>query len=303
MLFLSAFTAVLLAPAPVRTAFPRCSPTNGCFPTILPPPVAQPTRSDETCRPIPGAQQTVSDSAVRWLIVGEQHGTNETPTAFADLVCAASGSREVVVAVEQPEREQDAINAFMISDGGSEAQTVFLRSTIWQNQFKDGRSSQAMFRLFQTLRDMRAGGRIQTVVAFQPTRRSSPDQYEQAMAERLKAAAYRNALVVVLVGNVHAMRTAVSFGGPSYLPMAGLLPRSETVTIDARPDGGVQWACLSLSACGPKTMTPPRVPHMREFTIKGPSEAPYSGVLYLGVPATASPPKIQPSLGALYDSK
>jgi hypothetical protein len=232
------------------------------------------------------------------LIVGEQHGTVETPVAFADLVCAASGSREVVVAVEQPEREQEVINAFMISDGGSEAQAIFLKSAIWQNAFKDGRSSEAMFRFFGALRDMRAAGRIQTVVAFQPPRPSSRDRYEQAVAERLQAVAYRNALVVVLVGNVHAMRTAVSFGGPSYMPMAGLLPRSETVTIDARPNGGVRWACSSLSACGPKTMMPPRVAHMRGLTIRGPSEAPYSGVLYLGVPATASPPKI-----ALRDSK
>jgi hypothetical protein len=246
----------------------------------------------------------VSDAAVRWLLIGEQHGTVETPAAFADLVCVASGRREVVVAVEQPEREQDAINAFMISDGGSEAQAVFLKSAIWQNPFKDGRSSEAMFRLFVSLRDMRAKGRIKTVVAFQPTQPSGRDRYEQAMAERLQAVAYPNALVVVLVGNVHAMRTAVSFGGPSYMPMAGLLPRSETVTIDARVNGGAQWACSSLSACGPQPVTPPRVAHTRGLTVKGLSDAPYSGVLYLGVPATASLPKVQASSsGALGEIK
>ena len=76
-------------------------------------------------------------------VVGEQHGTNETPSTFANLVCLASKGRPVVVAVEQPTGEQAAIDAYLMSDGGRVAEAAFLKSAIWTNKFKDGRSSQA----------------------------------------------------------------------------------------------------------------------------------------------------------------
>ena len=71
------------------------------------------------CAAIPGATAILSDRSTRTIVVGELHGTNETPAAFADLTClAASAGRRVVVALEHPTTDQPQIDKFIASDGG-----------------------------------------------------------------------------------------------------------------------------------------------------------------------------------------
>jgi hypothetical protein len=244
-----------------------------------------------TCVPIAGAQQVLADGRVRWLIVGEQHGTNETPAAFIDLVCIAATKRTVAVAVEQPVTQQAAIDAFIASDGSAAARAAFLKSSIWTSSFKDGRSSQAIFGMFNSLRQLRAAGRITRVIAFQPVNRANgPAGYEQAMADELAQRSSPEVLTVALVGNVHAMRKPVSFSGPAYMPMAGLLRRSQTTTLDARPNGGSQWACMSMTDCGAQIMQAGTW-HSRGVVLGGEASPAYSGAFNLGVPATASLPQ------------
>lgn len=243
-----------------------------------------------SCGPVVGVQRILENKRTRWLIIGEQHGTVEAPAAFIDMVCNLARQRPVTVAVEQPVTEQAAIDAFTASDGGVAARAAFLKSVIWTNRFKDGRSSRAMFDMFESLRQLRTTGRIRGVVAFQPIQADSPAGYEKSMADELARRSPPSALTVALVGNVHAMRTPVSFSGPAYMPMAGLLPKGETITLDTRPNGGSQWACMSPTDCGPQPMqsgpSPPR------GIIIGRDSAPaYSGVFNLGVPATVSPPQ------------
>lgn len=50
------------------------------------------------CAPLPGAGQLWAKPSIRYIVVGETHGTAETPAAFADLVCAALHSKRTVVA-------------------------------------------------------------------------------------------------------------------------------------------------------------------------------------------------------------
>src|SRR5690606_25542319 len=138
-----------------------------------------------------------------------------------------ASARPVVVAVEQSSVNQDAIDEFMQSNGDAEATLRFRGATMWNMAFKDGRSSQAYFRLFETLRQMRAAGRIVSVVAFQPaafSERPTPAEYEAAMAEMLKTASTDDATVIALVGNLHAMMGETPWE-PKYLAMAAHLPR------------------------------------------------------------------------------
>jgi len=241
------------------------------------------------CPPIIGAERLLTTTP-RWLIVGEPHGTNEVPEAFGDLVCAISKHRAVTVALEQPVSEQAAIDTFMASDGGMEATAAFLRSPIWTNAMKDGRSSRAMFRLFERLRQFQEEGRINRVVAFQPKSATGAAAFEQAMADVLLQAAGRRVMVVALVGNVHAGRQLVSFGGPTYLPMAALLPEAGTITLDAQTQGGEQWACMSMTECGPQRLKKVGT-GQRGVIIGRKGESFYTGVLGLGSPATVSRPR------------
>lgn len=242
------------------------------------------------CGSVIGAQRIMENERTRWLIVGEQHGTVEAPAAFIDMVCTAARQRPVVVAVEQPVTEQAAIDAFTASNGGAAARAAFLKSAIWTNGFKDGRSSRAMLDMFESLRQLRTTGRIRGVVAFMPIQADSPAGYEKAMADELVRRSPPGVLTVAFVGTVHAMRTPVSFSGPAYMPMAGLLPKRETITLDTRPSGGSQWACMSPTDCGSQPMQS-GLPRPRGIVVGGDTAPAYSGVFNLGVPATVSPPQ------------
>lgn len=253
--------------------------------------------TETPCPDIPGWDQVLADEAVRFVILGEIHGSNEMPAVFADAVCLTAADRPVVVAVEQTSADQAAIDTFMASEGGPDARRAFRGAQMWNGPMKDGRSSEAYFSLFETLRQMRHAGRISSVVAFQPSRFDhdpTPAEYEQAMAELVEAAGQSGATVLALVGNVHAMRTQVPWQG-GYMPMAGHLPREATVTLNLVADGGESWNCQGgPDTCRANSSRSPPQPHQRGTKLGSDEGEPFSGVLYLGGPTTASPPQQTP---------
>jgi len=246
------------------------------------------------CHPIPCWEHVLADDRTRWIVIGEMHGTSETPALFADAVCLTARSRPVVVALEFPGAEQPAIDAFLDSDGGEQARRAFLAAPMWNPPMKDGRSSEAVFRLFETLRQMRAAGQIASVVAFQAARfeagQFSQEGSEKAMAQLVLAGTPAGSTVLVLTGNIHARRTAVPWE-PRYLPMAAHLPAEATVALDARGEGGEAWGCHSRDDCGPKPQGRYPGSHERGVVLESVGEGAYSGALHLGAATTASPPQ------------
>jgi hypothetical protein len=255
------------------------------------------TPASDQCNPIPGYELALADQAVRWIVIGEIHGTNEIPALFADAVCLTARSRPLIVALEQPASDQGAIDEFIRSDGSVEAKRKFLATPMWNSAFQDGRTSEAYFSLFETLRQMYADRRIISVVAFQPsglTERPTPAGYEKAMADRLAAAAMDGTTVIALVGNAHAMRTEVPWGD-RYLAMAGHLPREATLAFNTVFDGGEVWNCRGQPViCGPSTSPSRGNPRSRGVEVLQ-DDGPYSGVIYLGTSTTASPPQANPA--------
>lgn len=248
------------------------------------------------CNPIHGWDQVLVREEVRWIIFGEMHGNAESPAIFADAVCLTARDRRVVVALEMPSIMQGAIDAFMASDGGEAAQQVFLADPFWHYEFKDGRSSQAMFRLFQDLRAMRAAGRVERVVAamaIDPTGPPSRARHEELMAGAVTAAGEGGATVLMLVGNAHARLQPLGFGGEVYPPMAALLPGNRTVALNIENNGGETWACTGQPiACGPIANGRDEVlSDRREVRLDGTDGGDYSGRLFLGTSTTASPPQ------------
>ncbi|WP_260924968.1 hypothetical protein [Novosphingobium sp. 9] len=213
------------------------------------------------CPPIPGTASLLTDRKVQWIVVGEQHGTMETPQAFGDLAClAARTGRPLTIALELPDSEQAALDAYLASDGGAEARAAWLAQPMWKDGPRDGRSSVAMLGLIERLLTMRREGQVTAVVAMQPMAPTpTPESYEKAMAAHVEhalgsSAGKPGALVLTLVGNVHARRAPVTFGAQRYMPMAGWLPGKATVTLDASGNGGAQWSCFA------DTHTPPLHP-------------------------------------------
>jgi len=240
------------------------------------------------CRVIGGLESLWSRPSLRWIIVGEVHGTAEMPAAFRDIVCnAAAAKRPIVVAVERSETEQADIDAFMRSGREAKARTALLKGYMWQNKaMQDGRNSRAYLQLLEDLRVMHRGGVIGRVVAFQPAVRThDAASYEAEMAKRLQSASPdEKTLVLAFVGNCHAMRIPMC-GSKSA---AGDLPRAETFTIDVEGSGGSVWNCGP--DCGVhKVYGPSPIGSPRLDVIEDP-RAPYDAMLFLGGPVTASLP-------------
>jgi hypothetical protein len=262
------------------------------------------------CRDVPGADELWRKPAVGFVVFGEAHGTKEIPALFGDVVCQASASRTVVVALEWPQEMQASLDDYMASDGSRAARKRSLSAPFWSNRTPDGRTSQAMFDLIERLRRLRASGRPVSVKAFAPPPellRFRQDYYELEMARNLAHIANDNParpLVLVLTGNVHAGKRRADASRGGLLGAVGHLPPVEVVSLDAARNGGEEWACgvdkplrpgveLSLKdiSCGAKPWPPsPQGVAPRGITIAPIMDGMYDGVFSTGAPTTASPP-------------
>jgi len=246
-----------------------------------------------SCSPIPGADQIWSKASVHWVFIGEQHGSNETPAAFRELVCdAIAQGKHVTVALERPSSEQAALDDILTTKDLSAAQKSLLRLRGWR-EVLDGRGSEAMLRLLVSLRELRRVQPNLRVVAFDvPDTGIGAKAREEAMGHTLLSlsTAKPHDLVLILTGNLHAMQ-APQFG---YDLAAMYLPRKEILSLEVTDRGGESWYQTQEGGCGPSKGTAPDKDAKRPYGIfLGPSLAPFGkvdGVLSLGVPLTTSAP-------------
>ena len=246
------------------------------------------------CTPVPGAEKLWRPE-IRWVVIGEMHGTAETPPAFLNLAClAARSGRPVTVALEYPSDCQPELDAFLASDGGPQARSALLTLPIWHSPMPDGRSSRAFQALIEGLRRLRQTRMIDGVVA-------SDDSYamrgvmprDAAMARQWQAIpAPAGGVILVLVGNFHAIRRSVGPQGTMH-PSASLLPADRTVTVNVVGNGGSAWNCMS-DGCGVHSNGPPRQAERGIHPLND-AERRWDTVYELGVPTTASPPAVAES--------
>ncbi len=244
------------------------------------------------CSPLPGAEQLWSKPALRWIFVGELHGSNETAPAFLDLVCdALQRGRSVTVALERPTSEQPALDQILTAQDIEGAKRNLLLQPDWKNGM-DGRASEAMLRLMLALRNLRHSYANLTVKAFDAASADTgAGARDKAMGDMLLALGKVTPtnLNIILTGNVHGMQAPL-FG---YDFAAMYLPAAERLSLEVTDRGGASWTTYD-GACGP---APGGVPDKDPSGPRGiyldPSLAPYGkidGVLSLGVALTASPP-------------
>jgi hypothetical protein len=242
------------------------------------------------CTPLPGADAVMRRTDIRTVMVGEEgHGTNEMPAAAADLICAAiTHRRPVTVALEYARRNQRAIDAYLASDGGDRARDALLAAPLWDPDWADGKSSQAMLRLIEWLRIRHRAGQVAQVVAFDVDAAKRGGDRDRQMAERLATVAASPAgIVIALTGSFHARRHDDAQDPAHYTPAAGLLPPTSTFAIVIRGNGGRHWGCRQ-DGCGPQPVEP--TGKSRRRLRLTPGQPDYDAVLDLGVPVTPSPP-------------
>ncbi len=244
------------------------------------------------CTPVPGADQLWQPST-RWVIVGEIHGTMETPDAFINLACLASATeRPVTIALEYSEDWQPVIDAFLASDGGVEARAALLALPIWRSEFQDGRASVAFLKTFDRLRLMKQAGVIEAVVCADANIRSSAnDDRDASMARAWKSIeAKRNGLILALVGNVHSMRKPWVRRDGTIVTAGSLMPRTRTMTINVVGNGGAAWTC-QMDGCAPHANGRARTV-ATGIVLSDNAETPWDAIYELGVPTTAAEPAV-----------
>ena len=93
------------------------------------------------------------------LLLGEMPGTVESPRFVADLLCnvVASG-RSVAVALQLSELDSGAVSRFLDSEGSMEDRKALLIGARELTRYQDGRFSEAMVGLLESIRDLRARG-------------------------------------------------------------------------------------------------------------------------------------------------
>jgi hypothetical protein len=252
------------------------------------------------CVPVEGAATLWAKRETRWVIVGEMHGTNETPDAFTNLVCLAAQSRgPVTVAIEYPADMQTVLDAWLASDGGDAARAALLAGPFWRNPMQDGRTSVAFLRMLDRLRLMHRAGTVRSVRGFDaPMDGSDKRDRNAAMADRLtKIADTVPGLTMVLVGNYHAIiHDMPSPRGPIH-PAASLLPAEKKVAVDVAGAGGSMWNC-QMEGChlydyGPQPSGPAAIAPDTS------SDHRYDAIYTLGKPFTGA----EPAMPGIADTK
>lgn len=244
------------------------------------------------CTPVPGADG-LWQSRTRWVVVGEIHGTNETPDAFTNLVClAAATGRPVTVAVEFSADWQPVLDAYLASDGGSKAQAALLTLPVWKAEMQDGRGSVASLRMLDRFRRMKLTGGITGVSGFDIGRSTPPGQTrDAAMAKAWTAMpAAGNGIILALTGNIHAMRRAFVRPNQMIVTAGSLMPPTRTMTVNVVGSGGKAWTCQS-DGCGEHANGPPRTAEAG-MLYSDKADHPWGATYELGRPTTAAAPAI-----------
>ena len=207
-----------------------------------------PAAAAEPCRPIAGIESLLRPGLV--LLLGEIHGTSESPAFVGDAAChVADRGLPLVVALELPVTGQGGLDSFLGSDGGTEARRAFLAGPFWAKSYQDGRSSQAMLELIERVGRLRRSGAEVRVALFDTGASAGGQARDRGMARRLLelTEADPEAVTLVLTGNIHSRTGPGRPGNADFQPMGYLLARDSApgrvVALDQAHGGGTAWVC------------------------------------------------------------
>lgn len=258
--------------------------------------LASPAAS-ESCQPLPGIEAIVARHDLRFLLIGEYHGTVEMPAVAGDALCAAAATgRPVILGIEFPPVNQPQLDAYLGSDGGAGARAALLAAPAWAEE--GGRTTEAIVALIERGRQLARAGRPLTIVAFDriPVPTLSAER-EAGLAAGLANAQMRvpDSLVVALTGLGHADKEGWISQSPPFLAAGGLLPGAHTVSLAFARPGGRYWGCHAANGDRTQGCTaydmPPREPvPARGIRLDPTLRGGFDGVYSHGGTYTASPP-------------
>ncbi len=260
----------------------------------------------ERCGPaILGSELLIGSS--RLVVLGEMHGTAEMAAFFGDLACrVALGKAPVWLGLEIPVQEQERFDRYLASAGTPADRALLLEGSHWHRPLEDGRSSVAVLRLVDTLRELRAAGLELRVFLFDDELVQEQQPRERAMAEKILAVRklHPDEPMLVLVGNLHA-RTVKGARWDAELEWMGLyLAQSEPSfwTLDVSHAAGEAWVCMGTTTdlCHAHALKDRSLGQANDWALRlfdAPNPFGFHGTWHVGVP-TASPPATAPAPNA-----
>jgi hypothetical protein len=239
------------------------------------------------CRAIAGAEPLLVPGA--HIILGEAHGNVETPGFVAALACLATKRGPLRIALEIPVDEQNAIDTFLASAGTASDKKQLLGGAFWIDAYQDGRRSQAMAELLDSLRQLRRLGMDLKVVTLD----GKDANRDQAMSERLLAAFSHDAKAtfLVLCGNMHA-RKASGRWKQTFMATYVLQKGAQVTTLDARYGVGTTWVCMGPKpeSCGPSAWGGPGKSGAQPgIALQQSPDGAYDGTFDVGSPSYSPP--------------
>jgi hypothetical protein len=195
--------------------------------------------------PILGGNQLVRPGNV--VLLGELHGTREVPHFLAQSVCqAAVQGIPVSVGLEIPVMNQERLQTFLASPGKVADWARLMESPFWHSPYPDGRNSEAVVFLIETLRKLRGRGLDVDVFAFDHPALEK-EAREEAMARTVLEVAgkARKRAVLVVSGNLHSRQVKGLPWNPDYRPMGLRLAdlHAQVYSLDIAYDSGTAWVC------------------------------------------------------------
>jgi hypothetical protein len=208
-----------------------------------------------SCRPVPGASELLKSGNI--LLLGELHGTNESPAFLLNLACLATeAGMPLRVGLEMPPAGQERTNTFLGSTGDAKARAALLEGERWKAEYQWGQTSEAIYRLVEGVRVLRTAGHDVEIVLFDQPGDGGGQARDRRMASALAAAAVAapEALMLVQTGNIHSRVTIGTPWVADYEPMGYLLKQKieaeRVISLNVAHSGGTAYACVGGGECG-----------------------------------------------------
>ena len=227
---------------------------------------------------------TRADQAAKEIVlVGEVHGTTETPRLFGNLVTVAAReeNKRIGVGLELPILLQGLIDEAVKNNTKIDSlREQLLANPSWQ-KIDDGRSSQAMLGLICDTLQLAESQKV-SFFFFDTQNIERDESMAQFIGQRVREQRYD--VTFILTGNIHANKAARHPGRPQIVPMGHWLEEQGFAvhSYDVRYSEGETWACTP--ECG--------VHHMNGWGMTADSGAippeGFDGILFVG-PIHASP--------------
>lgn|GEM_PF-2934303 len=259
---------------------------------------------DLMCDPYHGTEQIIRYSSDHLIVFGEMHGTEESPEAIQQFVCAVlEQGLSVRLGLETGRAQSDALDSAL---GQPFERNLIKGAATEMWSIPDGRGTEAILDVLSQVSAWKSNKLDVSVFTYD----GEPQDYENAenIAKVRDAVMAReidrkldgfDGVVVVLTGNLHARKSAFEFADQEFVPMASLITERPVLSLNMKYGPGEAWVNASIhnddgsieDRIGALTMSgnAGNDPSTRKFELDVSEQELFDGYYFTG-PITASPP-------------